>query len=212
MDLSFQNIYIARKRIEIDEMARPREFDKQKALLQAMRLFWSKGYEATSISELLKATGLSKSSLYDTFGSKRELFLEAFDEYRKERMRKLHGYLTQCPTALASIHAFFEMVVEHARNEEQPFGCMSCNEAAELGPHDVEVQQLVEQDFVGMEDSFALAIERGIQDGSISPTKDARKLARFLCASHQGLQIMARAKTAPQRLDDTLSVMMSVLE
>lgn len=193
-------------------MARPREFDERTALLQAMHTFWSQGYESTSISDLLKATGLSKSSLYDTFGSKRELFLAAFDEYRKERMRNLQKYLNQSPTAYASIQAFFEMVIDHAQKDAQPFGCMSCNEAAELAPHDEEVQQLVEQDFVGIEESFVEAIERGKKDGSVSLDKDARKLARFLCTNHQGLQIMARAKADRERLDDALSVMMSALK
>lgn len=193
-------------------MARPKEFDEREALLKAMRVFWSQGFEATSITDLLKATGLSKSSLYDTFGSKRELFLMAFDEYRKERMRGLDRYLNQCPTAYASIKAFFEMVVANAQKDEQPFGCMSCNEAASLGPHDPEIQRLVEQDFAGIEDSFAAALERGKKDGSISPGKDSRKLARFLCINHQGLQIMARAKADPEQLDDALSIMMAALE
>ncbi|MFP3501638.1 TetR/AcrR family transcriptional regulator [Burkholderia sp. SIMBA_062] len=193
-------------------MARPREFDERDALLQAMRVFWSQGYEATSLADLLKATGLSKSSLYDTFGSKRELFLAAFEVYRLERMRMLDGYLTSESTAFASIQAFFEMVVEHARRDERPFGCMSCNEAVEFGPHDEEVQQLVERDFRGIEDALAGAIERGKVDGSIPRTKDARKLARFLTVTHQGLQIMARSKADVGRLDDALAVMLEALQ
>ncbi|WP_069353310.1 TetR/AcrR family transcriptional regulator [Burkholderia cenocepacia] len=193
-------------------MARTREFDEREALLQAMRVFWSQGYEATSLTDLLKATGLSKSSLYDTFGSKRELFLAAFEVYRLERMRMLDGYLTSESTAFASIRAFFEMVVEHARRDERPFGCMSCNEAVEFGPHDEEVQQLVERDFRGIEDALADALERGKADGSIPRTKNSRKLARFLTVTHQGLQIMARSKADVGRLDDALAVMLEALQ
>lgn len=193
-------------------MARPREFDEQQALLQAMRAFWSKGYEATSLMDLMEATGLSKSSLYDTFGSKRALFLSAFEVYRQERMRMLGRYLTSEPTALASIQAFFTMVIEHARQEERPFGCMSCNEAVELGPHDREVQQLIERDFLGLEDAFTEAIERGKRDGSIPQSKGARKLGRFLTVTHQGLQIMARSKAETERLDDALAVMLDALQ
>ncbi|NIF40829.1 TetR/AcrR family transcriptional regulator [Burkholderia sp. Tr-862] len=193
-------------------MARTREFDEREVLLQAMQVFWSQGYEATSLTDLLKATGLSKSSLYDTFGSKRELFLAAFEVYRLERMRMLDGYLTSAPTAFASIRAFFEMVVEHARRDERPFGCMSCNEAVEFGPHDEEVQQLVERDFRGIEDALADAIERGKADGSIPRAKNSRKLARFLTVTHQGLQIMARSKAEVGRLDDALEVMLEALQ
>lgn len=192
-------------------MARPREFDQQQALLQAMHAFWSKGYEATSLTDLLQATGLSKSSLYDTFGSKRGLFLAAFERYRQERHRMLGVYLASEPTAYASIAAFFAMVLKHACADDRPFGCMSCNEAVELGPHDDEVHALIERDFLGIEDAFAKAIERGKTDGSITSTKSNRELARFLMVNHQGLQIMARTRAHPQRLKDALTVMLTAL-
>ncbi len=192
-------------------MARPREFNEKQALLQAMRVFWGKGYEATSLADLLAATGLSKSSLYETFGSKRELFLNAFELYREERMRSLRRYLTSQPTSYASIEAFFRMVVEQAREEDRPFGCMSCNEAIELSPHDAEVQQIIERDFVGIENALADAIERGKQDGSIPPSKDSRKMARALTVTHQGLQVMARSRVGLERLDDALSVILDAV-
>lgn len=193
-------------------MARPREFDEREVLLQAMRVFWSQGYESTSLTDLLKATGLSKSSLYDTFGNKRELFLAAFEIYQQERMRMLNIYLTSEATAYASISAFFHMVLEHARAEEKPFGCMSCNEAVEFGPHDLQVQQLIERDFLGIENALIDAIERGKVDGSIPETKDTKKIARFLMINHQGLQLMARANTEIERLEDALSVMLEALQ
>lgn len=192
-------------------MARPRTFNEQEVLLKAMRVFWKQGYESTSLSDLLTVTGLSKSSLYDSFGNKRDLFLAAFEIYRMERMRMLGQYLTSQPTAYASIEAFFRMVLEHARQDEKPFGCMSVNEAVEFGPHDVEVQQLVERDFQGIEDALEAAILRGQRDGSIALEKDAKKLARALMVTHQGLQLMARSRTEASRLDDALSVMLDAL-
>lgn len=192
-------------------MARLREFNEDEALLQATRVFWSKGYEGTTLSDLLRATGLSKSSLYDTFGNKRELFLRAFEAYRKERMRIMRSYLQSRTTAYESIKAFYEMVLEHARQDERPFGCMSCNEAAEMAPHDEEIQQLVERDFDGMEDAFAEAIERGHKDGSIPVDHDARQYARFLSVTHNGLQIMARSGAAAERMDDAYAVMLRAL-
>jgi TetR/AcrR family transcriptional repressor of nem operon len=193
-------------------MARPRTFDEQDVLLKAMRIFWRQGYEGTSLSELLDATGLSKSSLYDSFGNKRDLFLAAFEIYRQERMRMLGEYLTSQPTAYASIESFFHMVLEHARQDEKPFGCMSVNEAVEFGPHDAEVQQLVDRDFQGIEDALEAALIRGQKDGSITREKSARKLARALMVTHQGLQLMARSRTEAERLDDALSVMLEALK
>ncbi|MDS9469640.1 MULTISPECIES: TetR/AcrR family transcriptional regulator [Paracoccus] len=192
-------------------MARPREFNEDEALLQATRLFWSKGYEGTSMSDLLRVTGLSKSSLYDTFGSKRALFLAAFEAYRLERMRVMRGYLQSGTTAYDAIAAFFAMVLEHARAADRPFGCMSCNEAAEMAPHDEEVQNLIERDFDGMETAFAEAIERGHGDGSIPLENDARQFARFLNATHHGIQILARTKGNVERMDDAVTVTLRAL-
>lgn len=193
-------------------MARLKEFDEQDALRAAMKLFWSKGYEGTTLTELLHATGLSKSSLYATFGNKRALFLKALSLYQQERMRALTNYLSAEETAFAALRCFFDMVLHHAGLEERPFGCMSCNEAVELGPHDAEVQALVERDFLAMEDAFATAIDRGKKDKSITTQQETRSLARFLVITHQGVQLMARSKAHPDQLKDALAVMLGTLQ
>ncbi len=193
-------------------MARPREFDERTVLLNAMQVFLRKGFEATSLTELLQATGLSKSSLYDTFGPKRELFMAAFEMYRQERARVLRGILRSEATAYLSIRSFFYAVLEHAQSEERPFGCMSCNEAVELAPHDPEVRRLIERDFSGMEDAFAEVIKRGKSDGSISSANGVRQLARFLVVSHQGLQVMVRSRTDGDRIEDALNLILQALQ
>ena len=88
-------------------MARPREFDEHSALQRAMQVFWRKGFEATSLADLLKATGLSKSSLYQTFTDKRSLFLAALETYRQDRMRHLRAKLNDGRPARESIEALF---------------------------------------------------------------------------------------------------------
>lgn len=179
-------------------MARPREFDEAEVLRQAMHVFWRKGYEGTSVAELLGATGLSKSSLYDTFGDKWALFLAALEVYRRDRMAHLRAMLGDGLPARESIAAFFGNIAQHAGDSERRYGCMSANEAVELGPHDEEVQRLVSADFQGVEDAFAEAIARGQIEGSISSPAAARALARFLTVGLQGLQVkVLRAHATP---------------
>ncbi|HDZ2573151.1 TPA: TetR/AcrR family transcriptional regulator [Klebsiella pneumoniae] len=192
-------------------MARPREFDEQEVSLKAMHVFWEKGYEATSLKDLLEATGLSKSSLYDTFGSKRGLFLVSFELFRQERMRSLKAHLESKENAFDSIESFFRLVLAHAHHEE-PIGCMSCNEAIELGPHDEEVQKLIAKDFQGIEDALVVAIERGKLDGSIPLSKDSRMHGRALTVTYQGLQVMARSRSVKERLNDALTVVLEALK
>lgn len=193
-------------------MGRPQEFDTADALSRAMRVFWSKGYEAASLADILAATGLSKSSLYATFGDKRALFLRAFDAYRTERLRYLEHMLNDGQPARQSIERFFRQGVAHGVESTDSYGCMTANEAVELGPHDVDVQQLVSADFQAVEDLFAQAVARGQADGSIASGDDPRKLARFLTVGIQGLQVMARARSERARLDDTVTVMMAALD
>jgi TetR/AcrR family transcriptional repressor of nem operon len=192
-------------------MSRHQEFDPEEALHQAMRVFWRKGYEATSLNDLLKATGLSKSSLYATFGGKRDLFLAAFDAYRDERKREAVEILDQTP-ARTGISRFFKIILEGAKADEYVNGCMSINQAVEMAPHDEDVRVRVKQDFQLMEKLLAQAIERGRNDGSIKGRRTARELSRLMVVAFPGLQVMVRAKCDPERLDDALRLVLSLLD
>ncbi len=193
-------------------MARPQEFETAEVLRNAMFVFWSKGYEAASLKDILAATGLSKSSLYATFGDKKELFLAAFDAYRKERLYHLHRILNDGQPTRLSIENFFRQVLAHSQDETRVCGCMTANEAVELAPHDANIQRLVAEDFQAIEDAFTQAIARGQADGSIANCQEPRILAHFLLVGLQGLEVMLRAKCEPARLDNTVSVMVAVLD
>jgi TetR/AcrR family transcriptional regulator, transcriptional repressor for nem operon len=193
-------------------MARPQEFDTGQALRSAMLVFWSKGYEAASLADILTATGLSKSSLYATFGDKRSLFLAAFEAFRKERMAHLHQALEDGCPARQSSERFFRGAVAHVTGPAQLCGSMTVNQAVELAPHDADVQKLVAEAFRAIEDALAHAIERGQADGSIASREDPRKLARFLVVGLGGVEVMARAKSERVRLDDAVTVMMAALD
>src|ERR1700761_9480532 len=108
-------------------MARPREFDETEALTRARELFWRDGYAATSLAGLLDAMAISKSSFYETFGSKHELFLRALADYQDERASQVETQLARGPDARAAIEALFRNI----GHGEQAKGCMSCNEAIE---------------------------------------------------------------------------------
>jgi TetR/AcrR family transcriptional regulator, transcriptional repressor for nem operon len=192
-------------------MARPQEFDTAEALHQAMGVFWRRGFEAATLAELLDPMGLSKSSLYGTFGGKRELFLAAFDAYREERARDMDRVLGE-GSARVAIERFFRMIVADARAPEFTRGCMSINQAVEMGPHDPEVRDRVEADFQRMEDALTHAVIRGQWDGSVVSSRPARDLAQLLVLAFPGLQVMVRAGRDKARLDDTLRVLLSTLD
>ena len=187
MDQSVLNV------LSVFSMARPREFDERSALQRAMQVFWRKGFEATSLADLLKATGLSKSGVPDIHRqtdavSRRPRGVPSGSD------EELREQLNDGRPARQSIEVFFGEMLGHAAEKERPYGCMNCNEAVELGPEDAEVRKLVAADFQAVEDLFADAIQRGQDDGSIRNHDGSPALARFLTVNLQGLQVMARAR------------------
>lgn len=192
-------------------MARPQEFNVSEALHQAMNVFWRKGYEATSMADLLDAMGLSKSSLYAAFGGKRELFVAAFDAYRVEREQEMQQILAR-DSGREAIEHFFRKIVSDAGSDVLSRGCMSINQAVEMAPHDAEIRLRVFQDLALIEDALTHTVARGKEDGSVRSAVEARKLARLLVLAFPGLQVMVRAGFDRARLDDTLNLLFSVLD
>lgn len=192
-------------------MARTQEFDRAEVLQTAMHVFWSKGYEATSLADLLQATGLSKSSLYASFGDKRSFFLEAFELYRKQRMEYLDHILSMGPSARQALENMLWQVALYTMQSDDACGCMVANEAVELGPHDADIRLLVLEDFQEVEDRIYRSLQQAQLEGSVSTDKDARSLARFMIVTLQGIQVMARANSDRDRLIDAVKLMLSLL-
>lgn len=192
-------------------MSRHQEFDYDEVLYQAMKVFWRKGYEATSITDLLKATGLSKSSLYATFESKHNLFLLAFDAYKEARRLEAIDILGKSP-ARNAIEEFYRIIVQGGKNEEYSNGCMSINQAVEMAPHDEEVRTRVNNGFKFLEDIFAETIKRGRSDGSVKGLKTPQEMAKLMIIAFPGLQVMARSKFDQGRLEDNFRLVISILD
>src|ERR687894_167190 len=113
-------------------MARHKEFDRDEALQRAMEVFWSRGYEAASVGELVSHMGINRQSLYDTFGDKHSLYLAALDRYREVEGRKMFELLERPGPVKRALRRLFESVVEHALGEGERRGCFVGNATSEL--------------------------------------------------------------------------------
>jgi TetR/AcrR family transcriptional repressor of nem operon len=193
-------------------MARPIGFDREQALDRAMGVFWSKGYEAASIEELVTQMGIQRGSLYGTFGDKRTLFLHAVDRYQRVVARELFDALEAPGSGLAAIRRFFHLRVESALDRRRPAGCLVTNSAVGLSRRDRGAAGKVSGALVKMETAFRRALERARAAGELSPTRDVRALARFLTSSAQGLSVMAKAFPDRAMLEDVVSVVLAALE
>ena len=122
-------------------VGRPREFDEEKALEAAMEAFWQKGYEATSLADLCTCTGLHKGSLYQTFGSKHELFMRALRNYTDRSFAEVASVVSASESPLENIRAVMHKVINQASVES---GCMMMNSLVELAPHDPQVKEALQ--------------------------------------------------------------------
>lgn len=192
-------------------MPRPPEFEREVVLDRAMRAFWSRGYEATSIQHLVERTGIQRGSLYGAFGDKRALFLAAIEHYDRVMTTKLLATLDAPGSGLGAIRRFFRLKVDAAQERSRPRGCLVTNSATELASRDRRTASRIGATLGRIETAFHRAVIRGQQAGEIDPERDARALARFLTSSAQGLSVMAKASPERAPLEDIVKVTMEVV-
>lgn len=192
-------------------MARTKEFKPEEALEVAMELFWRRGYEATSMRDLLEGMGIGRGSFYDTFGDKRALFLAALDRFEESRTAWAIEVLEESPSPLAGIEEVFERTVENLVGYEPRRGCLLANSAVELAPHDPEVAARISGYVRRTEAAFEDALARARVKKEISKKSDPRALAHFLVTNLHGLRVMARAGADRETLEDAVRITLGAL-
>ncbi|OGA06273.1 MAG: hypothetical protein A3I00_04395 [Betaproteobacteria bacterium RIFCSPLOWO2_02_FULL_64_12] len=192
-------------------MARPREFDPVAALERAMRVFWAKGYESTSLDDLCHATGLGRSSLYAAFVDKRELYLRALDRYEEEAASRVAAALARPLPIREAIASFLSRIIDDIADGPGRRGCFIGNCAAELSRQDREAGARVRRSLARVEAVFRDALARAQARGEIAATSDVNALARFLTSGIQGLRLVGKANPDRAALDDIAAVMLRCL-
>jgi TetR/AcrR family transcriptional repressor of nem operon len=192
-------------------MARPREFDTDAVREAAIRCFWTRGYEATSIKDLLEETGITAASLYNAFGDKETLFRGAFEHYIETGINaRLRRFETLPPRQ--AIGAFFEDIVQRSLADPEHKGCMVVNSALELAPHDAHLRTVITEVFDRIESFFLRCLRAGQADGTINAALGARNLARSLMTVLMGLRVLARVRPEKALLEGALSPVLALLE
>ena len=177
-------------------VGRPLQFDPEKALDAATEVFWSGGYEGTSLQDLLNAMGLSKSSFYQAFGSKQQLFERCLCRYRENLAETMLANLGRATSGRQFIEDMLYSAAAEARQETKPRGCLVMNTANEFARSDETVAGWVTQGMDRFRGVFAAAVRRGQEDGTIAKDKDPETLALYLVSNMSGLKTMAKAGVA----------------
>jgi TetR/AcrR family transcriptional regulator, transcriptional repressor for nem operon len=193
-------------------MPRTKEFNPDDAIEKAMQVFWHKGYEATSMEDLLTAMDLNRGSLYDTFGDKRTLFLRVVDRYCTVLVGPKFSLLDQPGPALPALRRFIEEMIESGLADPQRRGCLIANTVMELSPHEKEIAGTLRRILKLVEDTFFNVLSRAQQQGELKRDKDPRTLARFLATMMQGTIVMIKAGSSADVVKQTAETAFSIVD
>jgi TetR/AcrR family transcriptional repressor of nem operon len=191
-------------------MARQKEFDREQALHKAMEVFWTRGYGASSIQDLVRHMSINRQSLYDTFGDKHALYLQALDRYRDIEGRKIIELLERPGSVKRNLRQLFEITIEKALSDRR--GCFMGNAMSELAGRCKDTAARTCGNMGAAHEAFYRALLRGKREGELKRIRDARAVARFLYSSLQGLVLTGKATQDRKTLKDIVTVTLSVID
>ncbi|MDP4096007.1 TetR/AcrR family transcriptional regulator [Paenibacillus sp. P96] len=193
-------------------MARNKEFDTTLVLHKAMEIFGHYGYEGTSLKVLLEGLGIARQSLYDTYGTKRDLFVKAVTHYTNQKSCAVITYLEQADSVNKAIHDIFHEVAATLKDEQRRKECLILYSAIDQVPHDPEIADLFEQDRVRLEQAIYDALVRAEHQGELRPGQDLHTLARYLYYARYGLIQVSKLTSDPKVLDEIVTVTLSAID
>lgn len=191
-------------------MSRSKEFDVNEVLDKAMILFWEQGYEKTSMSDLVTHMGIHRRSLYDTFGDKHSLFLQAITRYMGKVQANLTSEIKPSQTATEALYSIFQFMVTDQK--DLPSGCLLVNSVTELAARDAEVNAKSIESFKGTEDMLEQIILWGQQDGEFTTKQSAKELAEYLHTVSIGIRVMGRSSVDKAKLLHIVDVSIDLLK
>jgi TetR/AcrR family transcriptional regulator, transcriptional repressor for nem operon len=190
-------------------MARQKEFDPQRALDKAMRLFWHSGYENTSLEDLMREMGIARQSLYDTFGDKRSLYLKALAHYRDQTNQEMQKMLDEVPSIRDGFRKLLYGLAAETR-EQHERGCLLLTANLQRDTKDAVMRDFLRDNQARVEAIFMKALQRAQEEGELSSAEDPQALARFFVVTIQGMRALARLKSDRKALEQVAEVALAI--
>ncbi len=189
-----------------------KQFDPEIALEKAMRLFWAKGYAGTSLSELLATMQIGRKSLYDTFGSKRALYIKALERYSQTVVSEIQRGLNDPDRpALENVRAVLDNMVARS-SKTRSSGCLLGVSMAQFSTDDAEMAGLLRKHMQRVERAYTKAFARAQAEGDLKRTTNVRNLARLFVSAHQGLALIGRVAEKQEMPRGIVEGALAVLE
>jgi AcrR family transcriptional regulator len=180
-------------------VGRPRQFDPGQALGQALEVFWKKGYEGTSLSDLTGAMGINRPSLYAAFGNKEDLFRKVLDRYSGAQAAYMNQAMQE-PTARAAVERLLLVGVDTLTSPHKPHGCLLVQGALACGEEAEPIRQELVHRRAAITAALRKRLERAKSDGDLPPDSDPSDLARYVSTVSSGLSVMAAGGASRKEL------------
>ena len=193
-------------------MPKTKQFDEAEVLKKAKEVFCEKGYNGTSMDDLVQATGLSRSSIYDTFGDKHGLFLKCLNQYRCNQQGSLMQMFSKTDDPKKKIRSIFDYIIKDILADKDRKGCLLVNVSMELAAVDKEVADIACESMEEMEQLFYAWIKEGQTKGEIAKKFTPKALARHLYSSLMGLRVSARSRPEADALREIAKITLSILD
>lgn len=187
-----------------------KQFDPDVALEAAMGVFWDRGYEAASLTELTQAMGIGKKSLYDTFGNKRALFLQALELYSTTRFEAIRTRLLEQGSPRKNLEA---LLLEWKRMHCQvgSRGCLIGTNIADFDEQDEQVAAILNKKLEELEEAFAQTLKNAQKLGEVSPDMKTREVARMLVCLGQGIALVGRIQCSEKMIEGAYRTALNLL-
>ena len=170
-------------------MPRSEDFNRNEVLEQAKNIFWKKGYNGTSMQDLVDATGLNRSSIYNSFGNKKDLYEQTLKKYQDDSRSLFDKVKEKNRNALESIGLVFLYVLDEILLDKESKGCMLINCYTEMGNQDNDLKNLLDANQEKLHGIFESLVIKGQEDGSVHNNESSDLLAHYLVSTFQGFRI-----------------------
>ena len=187
---------------------RPQQFDSNEVITAAMNTFWSNGFDGTSMQQLLESTGLSKSSLYQSFGGKQELFIKCLDQYTLAMKEKLLMQLSLSRSGVKFIKDVLLSSAEEAKGIEIPKGCLIMNTATEFAQSNAAISKAVNRGIETFRSIFLTALKKARENKEISKDVDLNQLSSYIVSSMSGIKSMVKGGADEKSIHSIVDIVM----
>ncbi|MEM9015851.1 MAG: TetR/AcrR family transcriptional regulator [Verrucomicrobiota bacterium] len=189
---------------------RPKAFDPHEVLRAALGVFWTKGFEATSVSDLTKATGLGRQSLYNEFGDKEQLFLDAIRNYRTHETATMIEVLRGPGSTVDRVRKFFKVALD-SHFDGNRRGCFLTSSIAIRSEAESEVAKLMDQFADDLREAFVRCVQEGIECGDVTTTRDPESIGMLLFTQAQGISVVGKCQRNRKLLDRSIENLLEIL-